>query len=156
MGAEMRPRGWSETGGEVSEGVGTASAGANGKRGGRRSRRVLVVDDCAQSARCLAEILNLWGHETRLAYDGVEALDLARAYRPEVILLDITLPRLDGFGVARALRDDPRFLATIVIAMTGHGSEEDRSRAAEAGFDRHLLKPVDLDALEDLLDHGQG
>jgi len=137
-------------GGQAQPGVGPVTSTARGSAG-RGRQRILVVDDNVPSAECLAELIKLWGHETRLAHDGALALDSAREYRPDVILLDIELPSMDGFSIARALRRDPRFLTTILLAMTGHSSEETTREAIDAGFDRHLVKPLELDDLEDLL-----
>ena len=136
--------------GQAQPGAASVTSAANGSPG-RGRQRILVVDDNVPSAECLAELIKHWGHETRLAHDGAVALDSAREYRPDVILLDIELPGMDGFAVARALRSDPRFLATTLLAMTGHSSEETTREAIDAGFDRHLVKPLELDDLEDLL-----
>jgi len=114
-------------------------------------RRVLVVDDNVDAARSFAEIARLWKHEVRVAYDGPEALELAQAYRPEIVLLDIGLPGISGYEVARRLRQQPEFRRTVLVATTGYGQEEDRRRSREAGFDYHLVKPVARDALESLL-----
>jgi CheY-like chemotaxis protein len=113
-------------------------------------RRVLIVEDWAAIAQSLAEVLEWWGYEVCAARDGEEALDIARGYRPEVVLLDIGLPGMDGYEVARCLRrqagpDRPR-----LVALTGHVPEDDRCSFG-TDFDDHLLKPVDLDALRRLL-----
>jgi PAS domain S-box-containing protein len=124
--------------------------GAGERKGGRQGRRVLVVDDNRDSAESIALLAEIWGHEVRTALDGPSALDIAAAYRPEVILLDIGLPGMDGYEVARQLRQrqggDP-----VLVAMTGYGMEEDRRRSREAGFDHHLVKPVDPEGLRVLL-----
>ena len=112
---------------------------------------VLVVDDNADAAETLAVFLEMQGVEVRQAHDGPEALAMARAFVPRVVLLDIGLPGMDGYEVARKLRADPRFAQVRVIALTGWGAEEDRQRALAAGFDHHLTKPVDLGRLENLL-----
>ncbi len=114
-------------------------------------RRVLVVDDNVDAAESVAMLLRLEGHEIRLAYSGPEALQAAEEYRPEVILLDIGLPGMNGYEVARRLRQQPPFQRTLLAAMTGYGQDEDRRRSAEAGFDRHLTKPVDPDTLVRLM-----
>jgi CheY-like chemotaxis protein len=116
-----------------------------------RAQRVLVVDDNAHSVESLALIINLWGHDARVAYNGAEAIETARQYQPDVVLLDIGLPGMDGYAVARVLRDDPRVRHATLLAMTGYGRDEDRRDAIAAGFDRHLLKPLELDDLEALL-----
>ena len=113
--------------------------------------RLLIVDDNVDSAESLAEVLALNGHEVRIAHDGATALIEAQSLRPDVILLDIGLPRMDGYEVARRMRQNPHLHAAILIAMTGYGQEEDRRRSQEAGFDHHLIKPVDLAELGQLL-----
>jgi CheY-like chemotaxis protein len=113
------------------------------------SRRVLVVDDNEDSAESMAVLLRLQGHEVRLAYDGLSALEEAHAFRPELIFLDLDLPKMDGYEVARRLQ--PSMKGVTLVAMTGYGQEEDRQRTQEAGFDLHLVKPVDYDRLEELL-----
>ena len=114
-------------------------------------RRVLVVDDNEDSAASLGELLSLWGHEIQTAHDGKHALAAAREWQPEIILLDIGLPGMDGYEVARFLREDPATSSTILVALTGYGQEEDRRRSQEAGFNQHLTKPVELDRLQAVL-----
>jgi signal transduction histidine kinase/ActR/RegA family two-component response regulator len=114
-------------------------------------RHILVVDDNQSSADSLALLLQLSGHDTRVAYSGPEALDIAAAFRPDVVLLDIGLPEMDGFEVARRLREREDSGRAILVAVTGYGQEEVRQRAKEVGFDNHLLKPLDLDALLSVL-----
>jgi CheY-like chemotaxis protein len=119
-----------------------------------RVLRVLIVDDNTDAAESLAMLLRLWGHVVYMAHDGLAALAMARTYLPEVVLLDLGLPGMDGYEVARQLRAAGRVGSPggpALWALTGYGQEEDRRRCKEAGFDRHLLKPVDLDALEVLL-----
>jgi PAS domain S-box-containing protein len=125
-------------------GDGPASAAAP-----RAKLRVLIVDDNVHAAESLAVLVQLWGHETHVAHDGPEALEAACEFRPEVVLLDIGLPRMDGYRVARRLRDEG--FAGLLVAMTGYGQDEDRRRSRDAGFDQHLVKPVDLGMLEGLL-----
>jgi CheY-like chemotaxis protein len=117
-------------------------------------RRILVVDDNVDSADTMAEILKLWGHEVETAHDGPGALEAARAYRPDAVLLDLGLPLMDGFETARRLREEG--LAKLLVAVTGFGAAEDRRRAKEAGFDTHLTKPVSPDALRRVLDASEG
>src|SRR5262245_20767180 len=119
---------------------------ANGSR-----RRVLVVDDNVDSAESLAVLLRLYGHDVRLAHDGEAALEEARSFRPDVLFLDISLPKMDGYEVARRLRLDPAMGGLTLVAMTGYGQEEERRRTREAGFHSHLVKPVDFDMLQELL-----
>ena len=113
--------------------------------------RVLVVDDNRDSADSLALLLRLAGHEVRTAYDGPGALEGARSYRPRVAFIDIGLPRMDGCELARRLRELPGWGGAVLVALTGHGREEDRRRTREAGFDHHLLKPADPEELRRLL-----
>ena len=115
------------------------------------SRRILIVDDNADAANSLSELLKLDGHETRPAFSAEEALSLADDFNPEIVLLDIGLPRMDGYEVARRLRLSPLRKHTTLIALTGYGQQEDLDRAQAAGFDAHLVKPVDLVALTKLL-----
>lgn len=112
--------------------------------------RVLIVEDNRDSAFMLQRLLKAYGFEATVAYDGAEGVERARADRPDIILCDIGLPKMDGFAVASELRKSPELADTRMIAVTGYGSEEDRRRSREAGFSAHLLKPVDL---EDLLKH---
>ena len=116
------------------------------------SRRCLVIEDHEDAAESLALLLKLGGHEVEFALDAARGLEAARRFRPDVVLCDIGLPgAMDGYDVARALRADPELSSAFLIALTGYGQEEDRCRALEAGFDAHLTKPADLDALRRLL-----
>jgi PAS domain S-box-containing protein len=114
-------------------------------------RRLLVVDDNVDSAESMAVLLRFYGHEVRLAHDGEAALEEARAFRPDVMFLDLNLPKIDGYEVARRLRLEPAMSGMTLVAMTGYGQEEERRRTREAGFHSHLVKPVDFDMLQDLL-----
>lgn len=114
-------------------------------------RRILVVDDNRDALDSLALLLKLWGHEVETAEDGPAALDRARVFNPEVICLDIGLPRMDGYEVARRFRQNPEFASAILIAMTGYGQEEARRQGVEAGFAHHLVKPVDIEDLARIL-----
>ena len=119
---------------------------------GPQSRRVLVVDDNVDAAGALVDMLLLWGHEAEAVFAGRPAVARAQAWRPEVVLLDISLPDIDGYEVARQLRSQdgsPHVLH--LVAITGFGQEGDKERSRRAGFDDHLTKPVDLDALHQLL-----
>ena len=113
--------------------------------------RVLVVDDNVDAADSLALLVRLDGHEVRTAHDGQAALEAAHAFHPQVILLDIGLPRMDGYEVARRLREQPGGDRYIMAAVTGYGQEEDRLRAHEAGFNHHLVKPVDPAVLRQVI-----
>jgi signal transduction histidine kinase len=114
-------------------------------------RRILVVDDNRDSADSLAMLLKLKGHEVHTAHDGLEAVEAAVTFQPDVILLDIGMPRLNGYEAARRIREQPRQKRLTLVALTGWGQEEDRRLSEEAGFDSHLVKPVDLAALTKLL-----
>jgi signal transduction histidine kinase/CheY-like chemotaxis protein len=116
-------------------------------------RRILVVDDNVDAAESMAMLLSLSGHETRIAHDGNAALDAAGDFKPEVVMLDIGLPGLDGFEVARRLRE--RFNGIRLIALSGYGQNEFRDKAASAGFDQYLTKPVDAEALHAAIMAGQ-
>ncbi|HEX5611759.1 MAG TPA: PAS domain S-box protein, partial [Burkholderiales bacterium] len=115
------------------------------------SRRVLVVDDNVDAANSMATILRLFGHQVQCVYDGPAALTEADSFQPEVIVLDIGLPGMDGFEVAKRLRTRPVFRKTPIIAVTGYGQEEDRRHSREAGFTEHLAKPVDPELLHRLV-----
>ena len=109
----------------------------------RNNARVLIVDDNRDGAQGLALILDLEGHDVRTASDGLEALEIAEEFRPNVVLLDIGMPGIDGYETARRLRARPWAHATLLCAQTGWGQEDDKRRARTAGFDRHLVKPID-------------
>jgi two-component system, sensor histidine kinase len=113
--------------------------------------RILVVDDHHDAADSLATLLRLLGHEVRVAYDGSAALEATRTFHPEVGLLDIGMPGMDGIELGTRLRRDPTLERLLLIALTGYGREEDRRRSAAAAFDAHLVKPVDIAALNTLL-----
>lgn len=115
------------------------------------TRRILIVDDNIDSADSLAMLLEITGNETYRAHDGIEAIEAAKKYRPEVVLLDIGLPKLNGHEVCRRLRDESWGKDIMVIALTGWGQEEDRRKSEEAGFNGHLVKPVNYDELLKLL-----
>lgn len=113
--------------------------------------RVLVVDDNVDAAETLLAFLELLGAQGRAAYDGASAVAAATEFAPHLVLLDIGLPDTSGYEVARTLRRQPALAGMQLVALTGWGAEEDRQRAMDAGFDRHLTKPVNLDVLEDML-----
>ena len=112
-----------------------------------------MVDDNVDAAESLALWLRLKGHEVQVAYEGTGALEMAEFFHPQVVLLDIGMPGMNGYEVARRLRQRPDLRAVQLVAMTGYGQEEDRRRSREAGFDDHLVKPVDPGRLESLLAH---
>jgi CheY-like chemotaxis protein len=113
--------------------------------------RILVVDDNHESALSLAMMLSIMGHETRTANDGESAVTTAESFLPDVVLLDIGLPKLNGYEVAQRIREQAWGKAMFLIAVTGWGQEEDRRRSTEVGLDVHMVKPVEPAALERLL-----
>jgi signal transduction histidine kinase/ActR/RegA family two-component response regulator len=122
-----------------------------------RQLRVLVADDNRDAAESLAALLQVLGNDVKVAYDGMEAVAAARTFRPQVILLDIGMPLLDGYGAAREIRRDPQIRVAKLVALTGWGQDEDRQRVRAAGFDEHIVKPAEIDVLRRVLsevDHG--
>ena len=113
--------------------------------------RILVVDDNHDSALSLAMMLSIMGHETRTAHDGESAVATAESFLPDVILLDIGLPKLNGYEVAQRIRESVWGQSMFLIAVTGWGQEEDRQRSSEVGLNVHMVKPVEPAALERLL-----
>jgi CheY-like chemotaxis protein len=114
-------------------------------------RRVLVVDDNRDAAKSLGMLLKLLGADVQIVFSGPEALEAIAAQRPAVVLLDIGMPGMDGYEVARRIREQPELNDVTLIALTGWGQEEDRRRTHAAGFNHHLIKPADVGALETLL-----
>jgi two-component system CheB/CheR fusion protein len=114
----------------------------------RASQRVLVVEDNVDGADILSALLRINGHDVRVCYSGSQALGEARAFKPDVVLCDIGLPQMDGYEVARALRNDPALNRVRLIALTGYAAREDHKKVIAAGFDEHLVKPADTEALE--------
>jgi PAS domain S-box-containing protein len=123
----------------------------NGSPSAVAQRRILVVDDNEDSARSMAMIMRLDGHETQIAFDGIEAFESARTFRPDVALLDIGLPQMNGYDLCRKIRDEVWGRGMVVIALTGWGQEGDRKQSRDAGFDAHLVKPVDPSELSRVL-----
>jgi CheY-like chemotaxis protein len=119
------------------------------------SRKVLIVDDNRDSADTATAILRLLGNDVECAYSGSVALDVAAHFRPSVVLLDLAMPDLDGFETLKRMRAMPGLAKVFAIAMTGYGTQEDKRRTIEAGFDAHLTKPVELDALVQLLNEAR-
>ena len=113
--------------------------------------RVLVVDDNKDAARMLAAALAKSGHQTATAHDGPNALQVAEQFRPNLALIDLGLPVMDGFELGRQIRTRDDLSRTRLIAVTGYGQEHDRRRTAAEGFDAHLVKPVDIQQLSDLI-----
>jgi CheY-like chemotaxis protein len=122
-----------------------------GRAGASALRRILVADDNEDSALTMAMMLKIMGNEVRTARDGVEAVELAEAFRPEVILLDIGMPRLNGYDACRRIREQSWGGGIVMVALTGWGQDEDKRRSEEAGFDHHMVKPVEPDTLDKLL-----
>jgi CheY-like chemotaxis protein len=116
-----------------------------------QTSRVLVVDDNMDAADMLVMMLQLFGHEVRVAYTGQTALETAVEYQPDVVLLDIGLPDMNGYELARQLHQQPQTKGVRLIAVTGYGQDSDRQRSQEAGCEHHLVKPVDPQKLQDLL-----
>lgn len=112
-----------------------------------RSARILVADDNRDAASSLATVLALDGHDVRTADDGMQALAEAESFRPQIVLLDIGMPKRNGYDVARAIRAAPWGASMVLVAVTGWGQSDDKRRAMDAGFDRHFTKPIDLDVL---------
>jgi CheY-like chemotaxis protein/anti-sigma regulatory factor (Ser/Thr protein kinase) len=119
-----------------------------------QSRRILVIDDNVDAAESLSMFLQLSGHTTKVAYSPSVGLKLAQEFKPDMVFLDIGLPEMTGYEVARRIRSSPIGKSTCLIAVTGWGAEKDRDAAKEAGFNAHITKPVDLDEISRLLEHG--
>jgi CheY-like chemotaxis protein len=117
-----------------------------------RSGRVLVVDDNVDAARSMARVLTMLGNEVQTAHDGVEAVQAAERWHPEVILMDVAMPRMNGYDATRHIRERPWGDEPVIVALTGWGLESDRERSRDAGCDGHLVKPVGLVDLEATLD----
>jgi PAS domain S-box-containing protein len=115
------------------------------------NHRILVVDDNPDAAASLAMLLKITGNDTQIAHDGIEAVEAASAFRPDVVLLDIGLPKLNGHDACRRIREQPWGKHMVLVALTGWGQDEDRRQSKEAGFDHHMVKPVDFNALMSLL-----
>jgi signal transduction histidine kinase len=130
-------------GGSASERPGSAMA---------EPLRILIVDDNMDSAESLALLMRMAGHEVRTAYEGLSAVAEARTFMPDVVVLDIGLPGMDGYEVAHRLRQEPGGDRLMLLALTGYGQEEDRRRSREAGFDHHLVKPINLERFQELLE----
>jgi CheY-like chemotaxis protein len=114
--------------------------------------RILVADDNADAATSLGELLSGRGHDVRVVHDGAEALAAARTFQPDVAFLDIGMPKVHGYEVARRLREETATRRTLLVALTGWGRDDDRQRAKEAGFDRHLVKPPEPAEIDRILE----
>jgi CheY-like chemotaxis protein len=119
--------------------------------GETRKRRILVVDDNDDAVESLAILLEMMSYDVRTASDGIQAVEVAAAFSPDVVLLDIGLPGIDGYEAAKRIRALDGGDAVYLVALTGWGQEDDLRRSREAGFDHHLVKPVDPDTIEDVL-----
>jgi CheY-like chemotaxis protein len=119
-----------------------------GQNGATSGKRILVVDDNRDSAQSMGEMLSLLGHQVALAHDGLQAVERAGALRPDIILMDVGMPRLNGYEATRRIREHPWGQGVSIIALTGWGQESDRSLSKDAGCDGHLVKPVSLSELE--------
>jgi CheY-like chemotaxis protein len=117
----------------------------------RRRTRVLLVDDYVSAVRSMRMLLELLGYEVAVAYDGQRALERARLWHPDVALLDLALPKLDGLSVARQLRSDPAYARMVLVCLTGWGLDEERALALSSGFDHVLVKPVRIETVEALI-----
>ncbi|SMP78349.1 ATP-binding protein [Noviherbaspirillum suwonense] len=133
----------------------TADAGVPATIAAPPARRILVVDDNRDAVDALAMMLKLGGNDVEIAYEGMAALAIAQSFVPDAVVLDIGLPGIDGYEVARRLRARPETAGALIVAVTGYGQKEDRERSRAAGFDHHLVKPIESDALLKLLG-GQG
>ena len=117
--------------------------------------RILVVDDNQDTAQSMAELLEILGHESKVAYESTQAVELAASFQPQIVLLDIGLPLVDGYEVARMMRQEVGLKDALLVALTGYGRDEDREKARVAGFDMHFTKPIELDALQKVLEKKQ-
>src|SRR5262249_34362518 len=120
------------------------------------THRILVADDNRDSADSLALMLEMLGHEVSCAHDGLEALETAKRVKPELVFLDLGMPRMNGYDAARMIRKQPASEGGILGALTGGGQKEDRRRSYEAGFDHHIVNPIDFAAVENLLKNLNG
>jgi PAS domain S-box-containing protein len=136
--------------------VAAPAAAMPGSQLAEHDLKILLVDDNVDAADTLSMLLEMEGCHTRAVHDGMQAVPAAREFAPDIVLLDIGLPGINGYEVAKRLRQDPRFADTVLIAITGWGAEQDRRRAEDAGFDHHMTKPVDVAALRPLLRRGRG
>jgi CheY-like chemotaxis protein len=134
--------------GVMTDGAGVATPTENGRW---PRRKILVADDLEDSAESLAVLLSQQGHDVRTAHDGAEAVGVARTFVPDVVLLDIAMPKLNGYEAARRILEDRGENRPVLIALTGWGHDENRMRTREAGFDHHLVKPVEPETLSRLI-----
>ncbi len=130
--------------------VPTSPCPAESQNGAAEQCRILIVDDNKDLATSLARLLKLLGHEVEVVFDGRKGIEAARTFHPRVLLLDLGLPFMDGFQVARTLREEG-FHDLVIVAISGYGQEEDRQRSLEAGMDHHVTKPVDVKTIAELI-----
>jgi two-component system CheB/CheR fusion protein len=128
-----------------------ARPAATAAAGPSRARRILVIEDNVDAAETLRDMLELWGHVVAVAHAGRQGIERARCFEPEIVLCDIGLPEMDGYDVARVMRADARVGSPVLVALTGYALPEDQRRAAEAGFELHVAKPVSIAQMEDML-----
>ena len=136
---------------EASAGLASPTTAPELTRSTARKLRVLVIDDNEDAAESLAMMIELDGHEIRTVYNGAAALELAGCFRPDLVFCDIGLPKMDGYEVARRLRLEAEHSATVLVALTGWGSEEDKRKTKEAGFDHHFIKPAEGAEIESII-----
>ena len=117
----------------------------------KRTLRVVVADDCRDAADSLGILMRIWGHDVRVAYSGATVLEITATYRPDVLLLDVAMPHMDGFALARHLRRLESIEGALLVAITGYGDRAHCLLGAEAGFDLYLVKPVEPATLEQML-----
>jgi CheY-like chemotaxis protein len=127
------------------------NAAKHSRRIAKKAKRVLVIDDHPDTAATTAALLKALGHETQFVVDAREALDIARSFRPQIVLLDLSMPHVDGIAVAKMLRSDPDFKKVCIIAVTAYEDPKHRAMTREAGFDAHIAKPVDELILDSLI-----
>jgi CheY-like chemotaxis protein len=140
----------------VSQPVAELKTDAKPKEPAKPARRILVADDNRDAADSLALMLEMLGHEVSQANDGLEAIEAAKRVQPELIFLDLGMPRMNGYDAARLIRTAPECNSAILVALTGWGQEEDRRRSLEAGFNHHIVKPIDFTVVENLLNNLNG
>lgn len=132
--------------------IGLGTPTLSHKRTGKgRPLRVLVVDDMRDARLMLSTLLKASGHDVQTASDGLTAISLALDFQPDVVLMDNSMPGMSGLEVAKQMRLEPKLKDAILIALTGHGDEEDRQKSREAGFDHHLVKPANINVIRELL-----
>jgi CheY-like chemotaxis protein len=116
-------------------------------------RKILIVDDNKDLVKVLETALKIWGHEVRIATDGFSGIEIAHSFTPDVVILDIGMPGMDGYTACRVMHEDPKLKNTMFIAQTGWGSLEQQKRSRQAGFHYHLLKPFNLESLHNTLEN---